>query len=178
MLSTNLAGAYYCFLFLFFIEYFSTPPGLQHTDPLVGLLLDLLGIVLGPITALVGVNCSPISVIGAGGNSCSATPVCCAENGIVRSFPPIIGEHQLIYLFNLSRADSSLLVVSPSAWASKWFQNEDNTHRGFFGPWFSRIVEYSAYGLNCLNVLIMTRSEYNVTTKKIVLVRSPARTNR
>ena len=99
MLSTNLAGAYYCFLFLFFIEYFSTPPGLQHTDPLVGLLLDLLGIVLGPITALVGVNCSPISVIGAGGNSCSATPVCCAENGIVRLFPLIIGEHRLIYTF-------------------------------------------------------------------------------
>ncbi|KAK7686589.1 hypothetical protein QCA50_010189 [Cerrena zonata] len=55
---------------------------LAATDPLVGLLAGLLGVVLGPITALVGVNCSPISVIGVGGNSCSANPVCCTNNGI------------------------------------------------------------------------------------------------
>ena len=32
-------------------------------------LLGLLGIVVGDITALVGLNCSPISVIGLSGNS-------------------------------------------------------------------------------------------------------------
>ncbi|PPQ78118.1 hypothetical protein CVT24_006419 [Panaeolus cyanescens] len=43
-------------------------------------LLGLLGIVVGDITALVGVNCSPISVIGIGGNSCTAQPACCTNN--------------------------------------------------------------------------------------------------
>ncbi|KAF9005095.1 fungal hydrophobin-domain-containing protein [Cyathus striatus] len=43
-------------------------------------LLGLLGVVVGDITALVGLNCSPISVIGVGGNSCTAQPVCCTNN--------------------------------------------------------------------------------------------------
>ncbi|KAF8068979.1 hydrophobin [Lyophyllum atratum] len=50
------------------------------SDPLVGLLAGLLGIVLGPVTGLVGVTCTPITVIGGGGNSCSAQPVCCTGN--------------------------------------------------------------------------------------------------
>ncbi|KAK7460985.1 sc3 hydrophobin [Stygiomarasmius scandens] len=43
-------------------------------------LLGILGAVLGPITGQVGVTCSPISVIGVGGNSCTAQPVCCENN--------------------------------------------------------------------------------------------------
>ncbi|KAJ3572060.1 hypothetical protein NP233_g3337 [Leucocoprinus birnbaumii] len=46
----------------------------------VGLLLGLLGVVLSDLTALVGITCSPLSVIGVGGNSCSAQPVCCQNN--------------------------------------------------------------------------------------------------
>ncbi|KAK7460570.1 sc3 hydrophobin [Stygiomarasmius scandens] len=46
----------------------------------VGLLLGLLGVVLGDLNVLVGVTCSPISVIGVGGNSCTAQPVCCENN--------------------------------------------------------------------------------------------------
>ena len=44
----------------------------QETNSLtapVTALLGLLGVVVGDITALVGVTCSPITVIGAGGNS-------------------------------------------------------------------------------------------------------------
>ncbi|KAF5326106.1 hypothetical protein D9611_000582 [Ephemerocybe angulata] len=48
--------------------------------PAVSTLLGLLGIVLQDVTALVGVTCSPISVIGVAGNSCSAQPVCCTNN--------------------------------------------------------------------------------------------------
>ncbi|THU89766.1 fungal hydrophobin [Dendrothele bispora CBS 962.96] len=51
-----------------------------QSNPLLGLLLGLLGIVLGPINAEVGINCSPISVIGVGGNSCTAQPACCQDN--------------------------------------------------------------------------------------------------
>ncbi|KAK7472328.1 hypothetical protein VKT23_000447 [Stygiomarasmius scandens] len=51
-----------------------------QSNPLLGLLLGLLGIVLGPINAEVGLNCSPISVIGVGGNSCTAQPACCQDN--------------------------------------------------------------------------------------------------
>ncbi|KAK7438441.1 Hydrophobin-3 [Stygiomarasmius scandens] len=46
----------------------------------VSTLAGLLGIVLGPITGQVGLTCNPISVIGVGGNSCSAQPVCCTGN--------------------------------------------------------------------------------------------------
>ncbi|PPQ87946.1 hypothetical protein CVT25_001131 [Psilocybe cyanescens] len=42
--------------------------------------LGLLGIVVQDVTALVGLTCNPISVIGVGGNSCTAQPVCCTNN--------------------------------------------------------------------------------------------------
>ncbi|TFK69498.1 hydrophobin-domain-containing protein [Pluteus cervinus] len=37
-------------------------------------------ITLGSVTGLVGLTCNPVSVIGAGGNSCSSQPVCCTGN--------------------------------------------------------------------------------------------------
>ncbi|KAF9045364.1 fungal hydrophobin-domain-containing protein [Panaeolus papilionaceus] len=43
-------------------------------------LSGLLGISLPDIGGLIGLSCSPISVLGAGGNSCSAQPVCCTNN--------------------------------------------------------------------------------------------------
>ncbi|KAI0826132.1 fungal hydrophobin-domain-containing protein [Irpex lacteus] len=44
-------------------------------------ILGLLGIVLTDPSVLVGLTCSPISVIGVGtGSSCSARPVCCENN--------------------------------------------------------------------------------------------------
>nr|VWO94198.1 Hydrophobin-like protein MPG1 [Ganoderma boninense] len=47
------------------------------------LLLGLLGIVLGDITGLIGLNCSPLTVIGVGsGNACSAQAVCCTNNNV------------------------------------------------------------------------------------------------
>ncbi|KAH6907288.1 hydrophobin-319 [Coprinopsis sp. MPI-PUGE-AT-0042] len=49
-------------------------------SPGVGLLAGLLGIVLGPITGQVGLTCSPIDVLGIGGNSCTAQTVCCTGN--------------------------------------------------------------------------------------------------
>ncbi|PIL27536.1 hypothetical protein GSI_10687 [Ganoderma sinense ZZ0214-1] len=47
------------------------------------LILGLLGIVLGDLTGLIGLDCSPISVIGVGtGNACSAQAVCCTNNNV------------------------------------------------------------------------------------------------
>ncbi|PBK62623.1 fungal hydrophobin [Armillaria solidipes] len=43
-------------------------------------LSGLLGIALGALGLNVGLTCSPISVIGIGGNSCSAQTVCCTGN--------------------------------------------------------------------------------------------------
>ncbi|KAJ3731549.1 hydrophobin [Lentinula guzmanii] len=48
-------------------------------DPVAALLLGLLGIVI-PADILVGLTCSPISVIGASSSSCSAQTVCCTDN--------------------------------------------------------------------------------------------------
>ncbi|KAE9407610.1 fungal hydrophobin [Gymnopus androsaceus JB14] len=42
--------------------------------------LDVLGIVLQDLDVLVGLTCSPITVIGASGGSCSAQAVCCQDN--------------------------------------------------------------------------------------------------
>ncbi|KAK0502370.1 hydrophobin-251 [Armillaria luteobubalina] len=50
------------------------------TSTLTSTLLGLLGVVVGDIGVNVGLTCSPISVIGVGGNSCSAQTVCCENN--------------------------------------------------------------------------------------------------
>ena len=51
-----------------------------------GLLLGLLGIVLDGVDALLGLDCSPITIIGAGtGNACSSNVVCCQNNNVVSS---------------------------------------------------------------------------------------------
>ncbi|KAI8970904.1 hydrophobin 1 [Trametes punicea] len=56
----------------------------ESADSAAGsLLLGLLGIVLEDVTALIGLDCSPITVIGVGtGNSCSANAVCCENNNV------------------------------------------------------------------------------------------------
>ncbi|KAI0719873.1 fungal hydrophobin-domain-containing protein [Cerioporus squamosus] len=46
---------------------------------LAAVVLGLLGIVLGP-DVVVGLTCSPISVIGIGSSSCSSQAVCCEDN--------------------------------------------------------------------------------------------------
>ncbi|KAF9522624.1 hydrophobin-315 [Crepidotus variabilis] len=49
-------------------------------DPSISKLLGLLNINVSDVDALVGVTCTPITVIGAGGSSCAAQPVCCSNN--------------------------------------------------------------------------------------------------
>jgi len=51
----------------------------QANDSSTSVLLGLLGLVLDP-TVLVGMQCSPLSVVGLGGNSCTQQPVCCENN--------------------------------------------------------------------------------------------------
>ncbi|KAH7912117.1 fungal hydrophobin-domain-containing protein [Hygrophoropsis aurantiaca] len=47
----------------------------------IGSLLGLLGIVLGDVTGLLGLGCSPITAIGTGtGAVCNQEPVCCTGN--------------------------------------------------------------------------------------------------
>ncbi|KAF5379142.1 hypothetical protein D9615_005968 [Tricholomella constricta] len=50
------------------------------SNPAVSTLAGLLGVVLGPITGLVGLTCTPIDIIGVAGNSCTAQTVCCTGN--------------------------------------------------------------------------------------------------
>ncbi|KDR74251.1 hypothetical protein GALMADRAFT_157512 [Galerina marginata CBS 339.88] len=50
------------------------------TSPSAIAALALVDVVVGSVTGLVGITCSPISAIGVGGNSCSAQPVCCSNN--------------------------------------------------------------------------------------------------
>ncbi|KAI1793704.1 fungal hydrophobin [Ganoderma leucocontextum] len=46
-------------------------------------ILGLLGINLQDVTGMVGLQCSPLSVIGLGGGSaCSQQPVCCQNNNV------------------------------------------------------------------------------------------------
>ncbi|THH00155.1 hypothetical protein EW026_g2334 [Hermanssonia centrifuga] len=46
----------------------------------VKLILGLLGIVLQGPSVLVGLTCSPISVVGPGAGQCNASPVFCNDN--------------------------------------------------------------------------------------------------
>ncbi|RDX49772.1 fungal hydrophobin [Lentinus brumalis] len=48
------------------------------SDPAIAKQLGLLGIVVQDVNALIGVNCSPITVIGS--SSCSTTTVTCTDN--------------------------------------------------------------------------------------------------
>ncbi|RDX54535.1 fungal hydrophobin [Lentinus brumalis] len=52
----------------------------KATDPDATTLLGLLGIVVQGIDVLVGIDCSPITVIGVGSGSCSANAICCEDN--------------------------------------------------------------------------------------------------
>ncbi|KAH6902433.1 fungal hydrophobin-domain-containing protein [Coprinopsis sp. MPI-PUGE-AT-0042] len=49
-------------------------------DPATAILLGLLNVVVQDLNVDVGVTCSPISVIGVPGNSCSGQTVCCSDN--------------------------------------------------------------------------------------------------
>ncbi|KAH9919989.1 fungal hydrophobin [Epithele typhae] len=51
-------------------------------DPAFGLLLGLLGIVVDGVDVLLGVDCSPIKVVGLGGGSCDSNVVCCENNNV------------------------------------------------------------------------------------------------
>ncbi|PPQ71671.1 hypothetical protein CVT24_007824 [Panaeolus cyanescens] len=53
---------------------------MQSSITSLATLSSLLGLSLPDIGGLIGLSCSPISVLGAGGNSCSAQPVCCSNN--------------------------------------------------------------------------------------------------
>ncbi|TFK99156.1 fungal hydrophobin [Pterulicium gracile] len=48
--------------------------------PAASVLLGLLGVVLQDLNVLVGIQCSPVTVIGGGGAGCDAEPVCCQNN--------------------------------------------------------------------------------------------------
>ncbi|KAJ3991680.1 fungal hydrophobin [Lentinula boryana] len=43
-------------------------------------LLGLLGVVVQDVDVLLGLTCSPITVIGVGSSSCSSNVVCCEDN--------------------------------------------------------------------------------------------------
>ncbi|KAK1222960.1 hypothetical protein PQX77_014160 [Marasmius sp. AFHP31] len=52
----------------------------KASDPSAAAVLGLLGIVLEDLNVLVGLNCSPITVIGGGNGACSSTTVYCEDN--------------------------------------------------------------------------------------------------
>ncbi|KAG7442193.1 fungal hydrophobin, partial [Guyanagaster necrorhizus] len=46
----------------------------------VSALLGLLGVVLSDVTALVGITCIPITIVGVGSTGCNQQTVCCENN--------------------------------------------------------------------------------------------------
>ncbi|KAJ8455034.1 hypothetical protein ONZ51_g12678 [Trametes cubensis] len=55
----------------------------DSSNPAAQDLAGLLGIDLGGITGLVGMNCSPLTVVGVDGTpSCKQQPVCCQNNSV------------------------------------------------------------------------------------------------
>ncbi|KIJ28430.1 hypothetical protein M422DRAFT_92498, partial [Sphaerobolus stellatus SS14] len=55
--------------------------GAANSIPGVSTLLGLLGIVLQDVSVIVGLGCTPITVIGLGqGANCAQQPVCCTDN--------------------------------------------------------------------------------------------------
>ncbi|KXN88455.1 Fruiting body protein SC1 [Leucoagaricus sp. SymC.cos] len=56
---------------------------LQTNDPTVTEMVASLGIAASDVIPLVGVTCTPITVIGVGGVTCNAQTVCCKNNKFV-----------------------------------------------------------------------------------------------
>ncbi|KIY44716.1 fungal hydrophobin [Fistulina hepatica ATCC 64428] len=50
------------------------------SDPAASLLLGLLGIVVDLVDVIVGLGCSPISVLSGGDDGCSGEVVCCEND--------------------------------------------------------------------------------------------------
>ncbi|KAF9524490.1 fungal hydrophobin-domain-containing protein [Crepidotus variabilis] len=57
----------------------------------LAVLWTLIGIVVDPITALIGTSCSPIDLLAISANSCSAQPVCCQNNNFYSPFGVVLG---------------------------------------------------------------------------------------
>ena len=74
-------------------------------------LLGSLGVILSDPSVLLGVDCSPISVVGVGsGSACTASPVCCENNSVVSA----LFSFTVKILSPVDRADLCPLDVSPS----------------------------------------------------------------
>ncbi|KAI8970908.1 hypothetical protein BD414DRAFT_501575 [Trametes punicea] len=72
---------------------------LQADDPVIGVLLGLLGVVVDAVDTLLGIQCSPIKIVALGPDpACSANVVCC-ENNSIMSFLHI---NQLFLVSNVS----------------------------------------------------------------------------
>ena len=83
---------------------------MQASDPSIANILKGLGIVVQDVDAIVGLTCSPITVIGVGSSdSCSANAVCCEDNSHVSA---CFGQQ----LWNMSHSHTPLhrVVWSPS----------------------------------------------------------------
>ncbi|KAI0635195.1 fungal hydrophobin-domain-containing protein [Trametes polyzona] len=52
-------------------------------DPVIGVILGLLGVVVDTVGGLLGLQCSPIKIIGLGHDSaCESNVVCCENNNV------------------------------------------------------------------------------------------------
>ncbi|KAK1228116.1 hypothetical protein PQX77_008851 [Marasmius sp. AFHP31] len=52
----------------------------EAKDPVASVITALLGLDIQDLNVLVGLKCSPITVIGGGNGGCNAKPVCCEDN--------------------------------------------------------------------------------------------------
>ncbi|KAF9477852.1 hydrophobin [Pholiota conissans] len=53
----------------------------ESDAPVISALLALVGVKAGDVTGQVGLQCSPLTVVGLGsGSSCTSQPVCCENN--------------------------------------------------------------------------------------------------
>lgn len=90
---------------------------LQADDHVIGALLGLLGVVVDAVDVVLGLQCSPIKIVGLGTDkACSSNVVCCENNSIVSPRPSLSprsggGEHTMLTVFCLFRRAAS----SPSA---------------------------------------------------------------
>ena len=89
-------------------------------------LLNLLGVTLDGVTGQLGLGCSPLSIVGAGGgNACSAQPVCCQNNNVVCSFVGILGAASVLTAVFLGRPALCWLRPGPALRLMTVLPNEE-----------------------------------------------------
>lgn len=77
------------YVFFYWRRKVSAYAPLQAGSDAVSSILGTIGVVVQNLELLVGVTCTPITIVGINNGECAAHPLCCKDNDFVRPLVPL-----------------------------------------------------------------------------------------